>query len=81
MQQPDLVTYVSFSIRRSTRYTVAQMTAHLTYCRQPSAALRVRPKRTIRPGPTRVLKFSEMRPLQGLQMQTTMRSRIVTPQD
>jgi len=51
------------------RWTVP-LESNLTYCAATAMALRVRPKRAIRSGPTRVLKFSEMRPLQALQTQT-----------
>jgi hypothetical protein len=67
------VTHVADHSRDWLCLGAAQREPDLTYCMAVGMALRVRPKRTIRPVPTTVLKFSEMRPLQGLQTQTTMR--------
>jgi negative regulator of flagellin synthesis FlgM len=68
------VTHVADESRSWLGRSVAGSELDLTYCIDVPAALRVRPKRTMRWGPNRVLKFSEMRPLYGLQTQTSMRT-------
>jgi hypothetical protein len=67
------VTHVADDSRDRLHLRPAHAEPDLTYSMTVAMALRVRPKCAIRPVPTRVLKFSEMRPLHGLQTQTTMR--------
>jgi negative regulator of flagellin synthesis FlgM len=73
IREQQHVTHVAVDFWHRLACWQARGTVNLTYCIGASAPLRDRPKCAMRSGTNRVLKFSEMRPLHGLQTHTTMR--------